>query len=389
MSTAVDYSVIKEIMRESIDVVSLLEHYNVDIPNRNFVYDRIRCACPIHDGDNPSAFAFDLNTRNFVCFTNHCGDEPSDWFYVPRDGSGVTRDLFLFIKLMEEKRAREEGRRFVCSFSHALKVASEITGIPIDETATAYNKELSDKLETQKWIRTMARINQDIELEVLDNSEIEIYKAMLPACDYISSRNFNDEILEFFEIGYSPEGVDEPYRVKFNDFPGRVIFPVRDADKKLVGWSGRLATDDKEVIKKHHKWMHKLDFEKGFVLYNYDKALPHIKESKELILVEGPWDVARLWSYGICNVVAVMGSALTPEQLQLAIQCAFRIKVFLDDDGAGKHGANRICNQLKPYVDVYTVSSENGKDPDELTEEEACVAVHSAKKYFIEKGAKK
>jgi DNA primase len=147
-----------------------------------------------------------------------------------------------------------------------------------------------------------------------------------------------------------------------------------------VGWSGRLATDNTAIIKKYNKWMHKLDFDKGFVLYNFNNALPYVKEAKELILVEGAWDVARLWSYGIRNVVAVMGSSLTPEQLQLAISSAFKIKVFLDPDGAGKSGARRICEQLKRYVDVYTVEASN--DPDALTLEEAWVAVESAKRYI-------
>jgi DNA primase len=379
----VDYSVIKEIIREKMDIVSLFEHYGIDIPNRSFRYDKIRTCCPIHGGDNETGFSFDLNTKTFTCFSGHCGENPKDWFFIPKDGNSVPRDLFLFIKLMEEKKMREQGtRNYVCSFRQALHVASELTGMPLDATATAYNKDMIDKLDTQKWIRTMAKVNQQIELDIFDESEIEMYQAMLPACDYINTRGFDDDILQFFQIGYSPEGVDEPYRLKFKDFPGRIIFPVRDADNNLVGWSGRLATDDKAIIKRHNKWMHKLDFDKGFVLYNYNNARPYIKESLELILVEGAWDVIRLWSYGIKNVVAIMGSSLTPEQLQLAISSAFKIKVFLDGDGAGQSGAKRICEQLKRYVDVYTIKAENNKDPDNLTIEEAHQAIHSAKRYI-------
>lgn len=378
--STVDYTVVKELIREAIDPVILLEHYGVDIADRNYRYDKVRCACPLHGGDNHTAFSFDLNTKTFTCFTNHCGEHPADWWFVPKHGS-VPRDLFLFIKLMEEKRRREQSlSKCSCSFTEALRIASELTGIPLDESTAGYNKEVIDKLDNQKWTRTMARLNTEIELEIFDEDEIELYKAMLPICDYVDTRNFDNDILEFFDIGFSPDGVDEPYKAKNRDFPGRIIFPVRSADGSLVGWSGRLATDNTAIIKKYNKWMHKLDFDKGFVLYNFNNALPYVKEAKELILVEGAWDVARLWSYGIRNVVAVMGSSLTPEQLQLAISSAFKIKVFLDPDGAGKSGARRICEQLKRYVDVYTVEASN--DPDALTLEEAWVAVESAKRYI-------
>jgi DNA primase len=381
-AVAMDFSVVKELIREKIDPVVLLEYYGVDIADRNYRYNRIRCSCPLHEGDNPTAFSFDLNTKHFTCFTHHCGESSKDWWSVPKDGSAPSRDLFLFIKLMEEKNKREQGsKNYICPWTQALKIAAELAGVTIDESTISYNKEVMDKLDNQKWIRTMNKVNQQIELEVFDEFEIEMYQAMLPLCDYIDSRSFDEQILSFFEIGYSPEGVDEPFRAKFNDFPGRVIFPVRSMGGQLVGWSGRLATDDDFIVKKYNKWMHKLDFEKGFVLFNHNNALPFIKETKETILVEGPFDVARLWSYGIHNVVAVMGSSLTPEQLQLVVSNAFKVKVFLDGDGAGKSGARRICEQLKRYVDVYTVQTVN-KDPDELTYDEAWNAVKSARRYI-------
>jgi DNA primase len=128
-----------------------------------------------------------------------------------------------------------------------------------------------------------------------------------------------------------------------------------------------------------------MDFDKGFVLFNFDKAKQYIEETKELILVEGPWDVIRLWSYGIHNAVAVMGSALTPEQLSLAVSNALKINVMLDSDGAGQSGANRICEQLKPYVDVYTYSLPKDKDPDNLGFSEAWEVISNPVRYVGKK----
>jgi DNA primase catalytic core len=232
----------------------------------------------------------------------------------------------------------------------------------------------------------MAKLTQEVELEVFNDTEIEIFQAQLPLADeYISTRHYEDYVLEEYQIGFSPEGIDEPYHANKRDFMGRIIFPVRDENGSLVGWSGRLATDDEKAIKRYNKWMHKLDFDKGFVLYNFDKAKEYIKESKELILVEGAWDCIRLWSYGITNAVAVMGSALTPEQLSLAVSNALRINVMLDQDGAGQSGANRICEQLKPYVDVYTYSLPTGLDPDNLSFDQAWEVVSNPTRYIRKK----
>lgn len=379
-----DDRLIKEVIRECIDPIMLLEHYNIDIPQRNIKYDKVRCACPIHDGDNPSGFFFDLNSKQFTCYTGHCGEDLADWFFVPKGSRhSVPRDLFMFIKLMEEKQDYEKGLgKTKASWGRVLRVASEIAGIDLD-SGKGYDKEMSDKLDNQKWMREMAKVTQDIELDTFDDDAIDIFRAQLPlAEEYLATRNFDLETLDFFEIGFSPEGVDEAYNARQKDFAGRIVFPVRNEQGELVGWSGRLATDDKVLIKKMHKWHHKLDFEKSFVLYNFNNAKDYIKDSKELVLVEGPFDVIRLWTYGIYNVVAVMGSALTPEQLTLAVSSALRVNVFLDSDGAGKVGAKRICEQLKPYVDVYTIEVEGGKDPDNLTVDEAWIAISNPKKYI-------
>lgn len=379
-----DVAIVREMIREALDPVALFEYYGIDLSSDNFKYDKIRTTCPIHKGDNPTSFSFDLNTKMFTCFSHHCGESAHDWWYIPKDGSPVPRDLFLFIKLMEESKAREEGRKnYICSFSRALEIGSKLTGIPINQTTTAYDKNMADKLDNQKWIRQIAKVKQEVKLETFSEEDIELFRAQLPIIqDYVDSRNFDNKIIKFFELGYSPDGVDEPWNVGKRDFVGRLIFPIRDKDGSLVGWSGRLATNNKMLIKKYNKYMHKLDFDKGFVLYNFHNAFSYIKETKELIIVEGTWDVMRLWSYGIFNVVAVMGSSLTPEQLSIAVSHAIKIYIFLDGDGAGKTGAKRIAEQLKSYVDVFIV--DNDKDPDELSKEEVYNAIKNAKRYISE-----
>lgn len=355
----------KEIVRDKIDVIDLLEYYNVDIPQKSINYDYIRIPCPIHLGDNPTAFSFGIHSKNFSCFSQGCGDD-------------VGHDVFSFIILMEEKMAEEEGLgNFKCGFYRALEIAGKIAGVQIDPNKSV-DKNTIDQLDNKRWMREMNSVSREDIQEVYDEDDIVIYQAQLPVAeDYLSGRDITEDMIDFFEIGYSPQGVDED---NLYNFPGRLVFPVRDKGGNLVGWSGRILTSDKKKEKAFRKWKHKADFDKGLSLYNFYYAQEHIKETREVIIVEGIFDVMRLWSYGLQNVIAVLGASLTPQQLSLVVSKAFKMYVWLDPDQAGRDASERICKQLKPYGDVYEVSSP--KDPDDLTADQAYECLDNARKFI-------
>ena len=367
-----DYTLVKEQIREAIDVVALLEHYGARVNERNIRYDRVRSNCPIHNGRGEINFSFDLNTKLFTCFSHHCGEDLNQ-----SPLNQPIRDVYYFIQLCEEKRT---GRH--CSFMKALQIASDLTGIPITEENTNVSKEIRDRLEVEKYIKHQKRANKKVEFDILDEAIIEKYRGQVHP--YLIERHFPMAIIEEFELGYSPIGIEEDSVCHNKDFPGRIIVPIRNDKGELVGLSGRLATDNKKLIEKYRKYKNKVDFDKGFVLYNLNKAKEHIAEDGQVVIVEGFFDVLRLWSYGIQNVVAIMGSALVPEQMLLLLSSGcFEAYVCMDNDGAGQIGEKRIGEQLyNASIDTYIMKLPPKKDPDNITSLEFWLSYSEAEKYI-------
>ena len=116
----------------------------------------------------------------------------------------------------------------------------------------------------------------------------------------------------------------------------RIMFPLFDNNGDPVGFSGRIyngSHDSKYINTKETNI-----FKKGELLYNYHEAKESVREKKYLIVVEGFMDVIRLASVGIDNVVALMGTALTKEQITLLKRLSNNIYLCLDGDKAGQKG---------------------------------------------------
>lgn len=334
------YIFVKEEIKNDIDVLDLLEYYNAKIStvkNR-----KARSNCVIHGGRGMYNFSFGLDDKLWTCYSRHCGE----------DVTSKARDIFLFIKLAEEAR----GAR--CEFKKCLQIASNICRTPINIDDFKYNKEERDKVEIQRWVNRMQE--KESKNAELDESLIELYMSQYSS--YIETRGYEKDYLKYFEIGFSKDGINE--NIISPKFPGRIIVPIRDEEGKLVGLSGRLATDSKILINRYGKYKHLIDFNKGLVLYNYHNAANSIRENKKIILCEGFFDVMRLNSFGIDNSVALMGTSLTPQQFMICLD-ATDVYICLDNDKAGKVSSIRIAEQLKKYMNVYIVNLK-GKDPDKI-----------------------
>lgn len=353
------YYFVKEEVRNSINVLDLLENYNAKISavkNR-----KARSNCVIHGGDGSSNFSFDIDKKLWTCYSRHCGEDIN-----------MARDVFLFIKLAEEAKNKRN-----CNFKECLQIASKISGLNIDINTFKYNKEEKDRFENERWIRKNQKTNKQI--EILDETLIKLFVDEYHP--YIETRGYDDDVIKFFELGYSKYGINEEY-INNPRFPGRIIVPIRDVSGGLVGLSGRLATDNKILIKKYKKYQHLVDFEKGLVLYNLNNAKNSIEESKKIIICEGFFDIIRLYTFGVDNAVAVMGTSLTPEQLSLCL-IAHEAYICFDNDKAGKLNSIRICEQLKDYMNVYNVVLPNGKDPDNIKNPEEFWSVMSKAERYI------
>ncbi len=150
---------------------------------------------------------------------------------------------------------------------------------------------------------------------------------------------------------------------KYDRFRNRVMFPVFDYQGKVIGFGGRVLDDSKP---KYLNSPETLVFQKGTNLYGLNFALKHNMNERYFVIVEGYMDLISLHQYGITNVVASLGTALTINQARLLKRYADKVIISYDADMAGQMATLRGLEILRTAgFDVRVLSIPQGKDPDE------------------------
>ncbi len=281
--------------------------------------------CPFHSEKTPS-FTVDADKQLYHCF-----------------GCGVGGDVFSLV--MEKENL---------TFPEALKFLAERYRIPLPEQRRLTPQAL--KLEEQVLKlneRTLAFFQKNLQ------STAEGKKAQ----EYLKKRAVQEETIREFKIGYAlnswdslssffrtqgvstelleKAGLAVPGKRKgevYDRFRGRVIFPIFALTGKIVGFGGRTLFDVEP------KYLNSPDtplYTKGHLLYGLNLSKDAIRQAGEVILVEGYTDYLALYQAGIKNVVASLGTALTPSQLGLAARFAPKIVINYDGDAAGRTAAYR------------------------------------------------
>jgi DNA primase len=206
------------------------------------------------------------------------------------------------------------------------------------------------------------------------------------AREYVAERGVKEKIADTFGIGYSPQSWDSLYKFlvskgftakeledaglviaggRVHDrFRGRLMFPLQDTRGNIVGFSGRLIAQDEKAAK-YINSPESLLYHKRETLYGIYHTKDAIKKAEAVIIVEGEFDVITPYQYGIENVVAVKGSAVTQEQLQLIKRYASRIIFALDADSTGEDAIKRGFKEAE-HMDfqVEVMVLDFAKDPD-------------------------
>ena len=321
--------------------------------------------CPFHGEKTPS-FTVTPGRESWKCF-----------------GCGEGGDIFSFVM-----------KRDGLSFPEALKVLAAKAGVELDERTTredARKKRLRDVLE----------------------SAIAFYHAVLTgskagaaALEYLHGRGFTDETIAKYQLGFAPGGwdtlarqlaarrdvrADELVEVGlaqprqsgrggvYDRFRERVIFPIRDANGSPVGLGGRLLQGEGP------KYLNSPAtplFDKSRTLYLVDKAKGPIRKGGQAVIVEGYTDALMAHQAGFDNVVASLGTALTPGQVALLTRYAKRIALAYDVDAAGEKAGTFGATALEALIgqlaaadtgveldEVRVVRLPDGKDPDEVVRE--------------------
>ncbi|CAM2792773.1 DNA primase [Flavobacterium frigoris] len=204
---------------------------------------------------------------------------------------------------------------------------------------------------------------------------------------YFKERGFTNETIEKFSLGYSPdtwdaftkEALGKGYKLEFLEstgltiaredrpfdrFKSRVMFPIQSMSGRVLGFGGRILTNDKKAAKYLNSPESDI-YHKSKVLYGIFQAKQSIAKLNNCFLVEGYTDVIQFNQSGIENVVASSGTALTPDQIRLINRLTKNITVLFDGDAAGLRASVRgIDLILEEGMNVKVCTFPDGEDPD-------------------------
>ncbi len=305
--------------------------------------------CPFHAEKTPS-FTVSPERASFKCF-----------------GCGKGGDIFSFVQFREN-----------VTFGEALRMLADRSGVDLGETRRRDQSEpgRTDIARVNEWAMRFFRSR------LLDESAGQETRA------YLRNRQISDESAERFSVGLATEGgeslsgaaaragFDSAWLVAadlirqgdrgdfYDTFRNRLMFPIRDATSRVVGFGGRTLADDRA---KYLNTRQNILFDKGRGLYGIDLARDSIGKRGRAVVVEGYTDCLAAHQAGFTEVVATLGTALTEAQVDLLRRYCEQIILLFDSDQAGEAAAERAIHVAFPRcVRVRLARIPEGKDPSEF-----------------------
>lgn len=347
-------------LRRQADIVRVVQDY-VSLKKKGSNW---MACCPFHQEKTPS---FSVNPAKDIYYCFGCG----------KGGS-----VFTFV--MEIERV---------SFPEAIKIVAEKANVPLpamenDQKFEARRKDADEIIEMNSWALSWWEAQ-------LDEGGVGARAAR----EYLTKREIKDETRRAFRLGYAPDSWDglsshlksrgaTPAQIErsglvvlketggsYDRFRGRLIFPVLDAQGRAVAFGGRTLTPDGEP--KYLNSPETAAYTKGRHLYGLHLTRDDIRRRKFAILVEGYLDLIIPYQFGVRNMVASLGTALTPEQAKLLGRFARKVVVNYDGDRAGVQAAKRaIETLLAEDFEAKVLVLPEGADPDEFIRTEGVEAYH-------------
>ena len=342
-----------EEIRSRCDIVEVVSSYLPQLRRRGTTF---KCNCPFHQEKTPS-FTVNEARQVFHCF-----------------GCGEGGDVFRFV--MEYEKVDFPTALHILADRYAVEIVYEGGGA----------------IDGKKG-------NKDVLYKIHREAASFFYHFLLHKSGaaegrrYLEERNFSEELLKEFQIGFAPNEWDGlmKYAQKkgfsleeleaaglvvpserngekryYDRFRNRVMFPICDAMGRVIGFSGRII-NKAEKSAKYVNSPETLLFHKSQILFAFDKARKPIVEVRQAVVVEGQIDAIRCHHAGLNNVVASQGTALTQRHAQLIKRYADEVVLVLDADAAGIKAALAsseifIANELS----VRVVTLPEKEDPDSL-----------------------
>lgn len=267
------------------------------------------------------------------------------------------------------------------TYPEAIRYLARKYNIEIEETEqTDAERAITDVRESMYLVSEFAK-------KYFHNVLLNTDEGQAIGYSYFKERGFTNETIKKFELGYSPETWDaftkealgQGYKLEFLEstgltipkddrpfdrFKGRVMFPIQSMSGRVLGFGGRILTNDKKAAKYLNSPESDI-YHKSKVLYGIYQAKQSIAKLNNCFLVEGYTDVIQFNQAGIENVVASSGTALTPDQIRLVNRLTKNITVLFDGDAAGLRASIRgIDLILEEGMNVRVCTFPDGDDPD-------------------------
>ena len=267
------------------------------------------------------------------------------------------------------------------TYPEAIRYLAKKYNIEIEETVQ------SDEEKANIDIRESMYLVSEFAKDYFHNTLLKTEEGKAIGLSYFKERGFTAETIKKFALGYSPETWDaftkealgKGYKLEFLEstgltipkedkpfdrFKGRVMFPIQSMSGRVLGFGGRILTNDKKAAKYLNSPESEI-YHKSKVLYGIFQSKQAIAKQNNCYLVEGYTDVIQFNQAGIENVVSSSGTALTPDQIRLINRLTKNITVLFDGDAAGLRASIRgIDLILEEGMNVKVCTFPDGEDPD-------------------------
>ncbi len=334
-----------EEVRSRNDIVDVISGY-VKLTKKGSSYFGL---CPFHNEKSPS-FSVSRQKQMYYCF-----------------GCGAGGNVFTFIMEYENY-----------TFVEALKMLAERAGIELPEEE--YSKEAKEKADLKTAILEVNKLAAKYYYAQLKTEQGKL------AHDYLTGRKLSEETITAFGLGYSTKYRDDLYRYLktkgyrdeviakaglisidekqgvYDKFWNRVMFPIMDANNRVIGFGGRVMGDAKP---KYLNSPETIAFDKSRNLYGLNRA--RTSRKPYFLICEGYMDVIALHQAGFTNAVASLGTALTSGHASLIKRYVNEVYLTYDSDEAGTKAALRGIPILKEAgITAKVLRMDPYKDPDEF-----------------------
>ena len=335
-----------EEVRSRNDIVDVISGY-VKLTKKGSSYFGL---CPFHNEKSPS-FSVSREKQMYYCF-----------------GCGAGGNVFTFVMEYENY-----------TFVEALKMLAERVGIDLPEME--YSKEAKEKADLKTSVLEVNKLAAKYYY-----AQLKTEQGKLAHTYFLTKRNLSEETITAFGLGYSNKYSDDLYRYLktkgyrdeviakaglisvderkgvYDKFWNRVMFPIMDANSRVIGFGGRVMGDGKP---KYLNSPETIVFDKSRNLYGLHRA--RTSRKSYFLICEGYMDVIALHQAGFTNAVASLGTALTSGHASLIKRYVNEVYLTYDSDEAGTRAALRAIPILKEAgITAKIIRMDPYKDPDEF-----------------------